>query len=299
MKNYAFFIALFVCLSCSKSLEIPEEETCKVEFRLQLSPEILPFPTTKAMPGGDPDEPSLSTPNGLFNRLEYTLYIDEHPAAIKSLSLDPSYEDFGQYMYEELPRGRYKASFLAHSAGSAERNQNIVTFPLMKDVFFKQITFEMDGKTDIAKEVQLDRMVSRVEFVATDAVPDSVVRLLINAKQIYNAFDLFTGVATEDFMLYNKEHLLSKLEKQNKSGNKHTFYTFVPAGKTIEEASLIALTQNNDTTRHRQVSHIPIAINRLIRYTGSLYSPDISGATFDLSITDNGAWADSTDIILE
>lgn len=299
MKNYVFFALLLLGMSCAKKDDVEPEKLQNIQFRLELSPEILPFSPLRAIPSGGPTDPRVSGEHALFNRLEYLLYRDNDPTPIKRETFKPSDEDFGHYVYDKFKKGTYTACFMAHSAGEVTLNNNNITFSTLEDMFYRRITFVVDGKADITKDVLLERIVSRVEFVATDNVPEEVARLILKVRQVYNTFNIYTGVTSKEHTQLTKEQVFTPQEKQAGKKNKHQFYTLVPEGSTIDECHLLSLSNGGDTIRLRSVKDIPIAMNRLIRYKGVLYSPDTPEGTFEISVHDNGAWADSTEIVLE
>lgn len=299
MRSYLLLSILFLCISCTKNNDTLLNSSCQVQFKLQLSPEILLFGSPKSIPLLDPDEPYINSPERFYDRLEYVLYANDDVEPLKRISLNPSNEDFGSYVYDELKKGTYTACFLAHSSGVLVPEKNYMTFPYINDMFYQKVKFQIDGKTDITKEVVLQRIVSCVEFAATDAIPTDVARVHIGASQVYNRFNIFTGEVSADFIPFKREQIFNQDDKLSKKRKSHRFFTLVPTGKFIDKGSITALKASSDTTRHQTVAQIPIQNNRLIRYKGVLYTPATSGTTFEISIADNGAWADSTVIILE
>lgn len=283
----------------TEAIESPKFHS--VLYHIQLDPEVLPIDYTKAMPVNPIPEPTAkSEPSetGLYNTLEYILYKYGDPKPIRKIQQHIDDEDFGSFVYDSLEAGSYTACFIAHSSPDVSFNDNTFLFNTMGDIFFIRQPFEVDGKEDKTVDIVLKRIVSRVEFVAIDDVPERVTHFTMNILPIYNQIHLLDGIVNELSAPTLFAYSFTEEEKQKGVKNKHLFYTFVPAETTIRQIELTSYSATEDTVRYRKVENIPIGINKLIRYTGTLYTPGTSDLTFDLSIQDGGAWEDTTNIVL-
>ncbi|WP_139785147.1 hypothetical protein [Parabacteroides sp. Marseille-P3160] len=303
MRKYVLYLSFLSILLFSCRHDSPEEITPAlhaIQFRVRLSPEILPF-QTRSMPENSIPEPTVeneSTENELYNTLEYALYKPGDTIPLRKIEQQTGEEDFGSFLYDSLEAGSYTACFLAYSSPKVFlEGNNAFRFDQMGDAFFLKKAIEVDGKEDQTIDITLQRIVSRVEFAAIDDVPPSVSRFTINVSPVYNRFHLLDGPsAAEPATLFS--HLFTPEEKKKGVKNIHAFFTFVPNGETIHQVELAALTTTGDTVHYRKVEAVPIAANKLIRYTGTLYTPGTTENTFEISIEDGGAWADTTHIIL-
>lgn len=87
-------------------------------------------------------------------------------------------------------------------------------------------------------------------------------------------------------------------EDIGKKDNIHSFYTFLPPEQEKLEIHTEAFAINEELIRERVVKNIQPQMNKIIRYSGRLYSKSESDDTFMLSIFNNGAWSDTTTVNL-
>lgn len=297
------FVYLLCFAACSQST--PEPETIRkkysVQFHIQPAPEILPFQPTKSIPGGIPPEPGTSTPEGggdatrLFTQIEYIVYDKESSEQIhKKQFTEDGNEDFGTFLYDEFESGSYTICILAHSVEDVSFAGNTVNFDNVSDAFFATREINIDGSQDQTVEIVLHRIVSRVEFVATDDIPQPAAQLHLQISGLYNTFNFFTGETGNTPSEHSLQYSFTATDKLNSSKHKTSFLTLVPAGipASIKEVTLETLDSDNYPLYTQTLKNIPLYVNRTTRYTGTLFPTGLINGTFELSVENNGAWGE-------
>lgn len=295
------FVYLLCFAACSQSTPEPEviRQKCSVQFYIQPTPEIVPFQPTKSIPGGIPPEPGTSTPEGdgeasrLFTQIEYVVYDKESSEQIhKKQFTEDGNEDFGTFLYDEFEPGSYTVCMLAHSAQDISFADNTVNFDNISDTFFATREINIDGSQDQTVEIILRRIVSRVEFVATDDIPQPATLFHLQISGLYNTFDLLTGEAGNTPSEHSIQYRFTATDKLNNSKYKTSFLTLVPAGTpaSIKEVTLETLDSDNNPLYTQTLKNIPLYANRTTRYTGTLFPTGLINGTFELSVENNGAW---------
>ena len=162
-------------------------------------------------------------------------------------------------------------------------------FSKVSDTFHLFLTQEVQTGERIIKDITLQRIVGKIEFISTDAVPKNLKSFTINVSNYQNKIDLTTGNGISQNTPYTQTDTFndSDIGKTNFS---HSFFTFIPAPEFMLKAHLSAKNQINEVTREREVNDILPLINHIIRYTGILYTPKESDDTFTLDILNGGKW---------
>ena len=162
-------------------------------------------------------------------------------------------------------------------------------FSKVSDTFHLFLTQEVQTGERIIKDITLQRIVGKIEFISTDAVPKNLKSFTINVSNYRNKIDLTTGNGISQNTPYTQTDTFndSDIGKTNFS---HSFFTFIPAPEFMLKAHLSAKNQINEVTREREVNDILPLINHIIRYTGILYTPKESDETFTLDILNDGKW---------
>ena len=270
-----------------------------VRFHIGLEQEEVPFPATKAMPSNDIPDPSAAgqpptevTEGELYNRIDYIVYGEENPEQpFRHRTFTRSDPDFS-IIYDSLPPGNYQICFLAHSDAGLTVSGQEADFSRVMDTFHRLHSIEIAAGEEVTQDITLERIVSKVEFVSRDAVPDDLAHFTINVDQYQHRIDLTTGAGVSSGETH-ATHYAFQAADAGKAGFTHAFFTFVALDETPLSARLTAVDQAGETTRERTVADIRPIRNRIIRYTGILYTPRVSDDTFTLSIMNDGSW-DST-----
>lgn len=313
MRKKVFFALACVlyltdCDSSSPEEVIPQTKFFPVQFSIQMEKEILSFPTTRSMPDNVIPEPTVSKAgendaelNELCSTIEYVVFKDEEiPTLIKHkhLTYDPTDLDADfSCIYDSLPQGDYKFHFLAHNSKNAVLSGSTFSFDSISDTFHEMLSLHIGVAEIINKDISLQRIVSRIEFMATDSVSDILKQFDMEIDGISNQLDITTGqgIKTPDKQILSYTFKNEEIGEVNKV---HSFYTFIPPTDNKIAVHLSAIAKNDEPIRERQIDNIIPEKNKIIRYKGRLYSRSESDDTFQISIYNNGEWEEITDVEL-
>ncbi len=296
-KTIWAFAGLIGFLSCQPSDTVPppeEANTIPLHFVLRLNEEVLPF-STKGMPPFDLPEPVplKSTPEpeadekevgDVCRVIEYIVYDNGQPAdTLRHRRFLRGEDDYG-IVYDSLPEGRYTIAFLAHSSTHTEVTDQVMQFDEVTDTFWKKTNLQVARGAEISQSVILERIVSRIEFTTKETVPENLKNFHLTSAPQYNRVDVLTGTGLAAGTPYVLSHLFTE-EEQGAANLSFGFLSFVPGtGDPLLSITLVAEdTAGADRYRQTVPSVKPLA-NRLVRYTGYLFTPPASGDTFHLSI---------------
>ena len=194
-------------------------------------------------------------------------------------------------IYDSLPNGNYQICLLANNSETVNRENSLCYFDRVTDTFWQQLALTIEPASEINESVELQRIVSRIEFMATDPVHDRLKQFDYEIGAKANAVDLFSGQGTEA----DQPILFSDLFTADMIGELnhiHGFYTFLSGSGQRMQAVLTATDFQDEVIRQREIREIRPEQNKIIRYKGRLYSRSESDDTFQISIFDNGAWSE-------
>ncbi|WP_165154652.1 hypothetical protein [Parabacteroides sp. ZJ-118] len=311
-KELVAIACLFCFCGCNRTeKEVPAPDLhvklSPVQFTIGLQKEILPFPVTKSIPElnipepisqnpdaeEDPSTPEID-PDHLYNRIDYIVYQSGNPdILVKHRQFTPQDPDF-TIIYDSLPPGNYHVCFLAHSDRNISVSGQTALFSKVSDTFHLFLTQEVQAGESIIKDITLQRIVSKIEFISTDAVPEFLKSLTINVSNYQNEIDLTSGNGISRNTPYTQTYTFNDSDI-GKTRFTHSFFTFIPAPGSMLEAHLSAQNQRNEVTRERAVNDIQPLMNHIIRYTGLLYTPRVSDDTFTLDVVNGGKWEGTID----
>ena len=298
-------------LSCSTEnespfVDIPTTPTAQripVKFQLDLAKEVLPFPQTKAMPsldigepiskaeeeGGtsptDPTTPDIAT-NEYYQYLEYIVYAEDATTPLKRSRFDVQDEETAGItasVVDSLLPGSYHFCFLAHSDPQVTFNEQTATFTKVGDTFHLYESMDIDEGAEVIETFKLKRIVSRIEFVSTDQVAENLASLQIKVDNYPYAIDLTTGIGRSSNSRYTQTDIFTE-EQRGKASQTHSFFSFQLAAGEQLAIELTATDRNGNTTRVRENITSSPEWNRIIRYTGVLYTPKVSEDNFQIEI---------------
>ena len=227
--------------------------------------EIVSFPT-RSIPNNVIPEPTVSKAgesdaelNEICSTIEYVVFKNEDTPALikhKQFTYDPTDLDADfSCIYDSLPQGDYKFYFLAHNSKNAVLSGSTFSFDSISDTFYEMISLNIDVAEITNKDVSLQRIVSRIEFMATDSVSDILKQFDMEIDGISNQLDIATG---QGIKIPDKQ-ILSYTFKNNEIGevNKvHSFYTFIPPTDNKIAVRLSAIAKNDEPIRERQIDNI-------------------------------------------
>ena len=315
MRKKAYFVlgCMLYLTGCSNNPSLeeiinPQTEFFPVQFSIQMEKEIMSFPSTRSMPDNAIPEPSVSKAgdedaelNELCSTIEYVVFKDEEiPAFIKhkQFTYNPTDLDADfSCIYDSLPQGDYKFYFLAHNSNNAALSGSTFSFDSISDTFYEMLSLNIGVADVVNRDISLQRIVSRVEFMATDSVSDILKQFDMEIDGISNQLDISTGqgIKTPDKQILSYTFKDDEIGEVNKI---HSFYTFIPATDNKIAVRLSAIAKNDEPIRERQINNIIPEKNKIIRYKGRLYSRSESDDTFQISIYNNGKWEVTPDVEL-
>lgn len=312
-KNYWAFLCLLCILGCDDPQVVttdPEVEHYPVRFAVQLTEEILSFPETRAMPPLNIPEPvARKTEDNekgeitdFCNTIEYIVFKEgdtKTPVRRSVFEPDPLDldEDFG-IINDSLPPGNYQIVFLAYSSCETTLEDNILTFNKITDTFHRTYSLNVGAKQIINENISLYRIVSKIEFVSTDAIPDNAKNFAMNIWGRPSQLDVLTGQGLYNPVETTLDYTFSTIDIGLKPAV-HSFFTFVPEDEEKLDVILKAFGSEDEILREREVNGVAPIANHIIRYTGRLYTPSPSDEKFILNIYDNGEWENTNENELE
>lgn len=271
-----------------------------VQFSVQLQKEILPFSSTRSMPPNTvpepviPDEENSEKEVGdLCSRIEYVVFSQDDPGKPirhRTYNID-SGEDFG-IVYDTLAAGNYQVCFLAHSSKEALFSENIFSFDEVSDSFYHSASFTTGPSETTSESISLERVIGRIEFCASDPVPDEIKTFELSIENYPGLFNIQTGKGVLFSDLYLQAHQF-KPDEMQQPDTSHSFLSFIPEGETRVSVTLTSTDVNDAVMRKRTIPNILPIRNKTIRYTGVLYTPpktEEPDNTFQLTIEENGKW---------
>lgn len=284
-----FLCTLSGCTPLTDETSFTAATSYPIQFHIDFREETLPFPATKSMPEQTIPEPEAyksAGTTGTCNRLEYVVYKDGETVPLKNRHYTENDPDFG-IVYDSLPEGNYQIGFLAHSSPHpALSEENVFSFDSISDTFFLWKEIEIHAGDEISPDITLERIVSRIEFVANDEVPAHLGQFDMKIARYTDRFSLFPqqGIVASDTVV------LSRIYTANEAGRKntvHAFYCFIPPQEETVGVRLEARNAEKETYYARDLEISP-RLNKIIRYTGRLYTVPFSDDSFVPEI--NGEW---------
>ena len=169
----------------------------------------------------------------------------------------------------------------------------MMTFPKIEDTFWGndelEVTAEEKEKTTT---VELTRAIAGIEFKATDAVPSNIYQFTVASSGFYNTLSILDGSVGSNLIEIPYSYLFKSEDYAADKRINHIIYTLAPeSGEAqINEMFIAAKEKEGLIIRQKQINNIPIYRNRITRYTGTLYTPNITDTQFTLTI--NKEWGE-------
>ena len=299
----AMLLLLSACYSSEEMEERNLSSNVKVQFHIQPIAEISNFPSTKSIPDGTPAEPGYTKGGGegqetnpvdnstLFSHIEFFVYSEASELLhSESYSKAGGDDDFGAYINTSLAPGTYTACILAHSDNSVTKEGNVVSFTKIGDSYYAKVNFTISPNDEnFSKDVTLNRIVAKVEFVSTDYVPSYISGFQIDVAGQYHKFNMLNGAAESATTTLTLNPTIESAHHVTTFRGTHEFFTFVPSSENAKVTTAVLKSLKEGTSvRTREIKDIPIYVNRITRYTGTLYTPGEIGAQFELTV--NSDW---------
>lgn len=299
--KFIIWVSLLALLSCQpsekESVIIEEDKLFPVEFSLTLKEEIMPFPGTRSIPSLDIPEPTAQTKGDeeekelqeLCCSIEYIVFKDGEDTPCRNITFTKEDLDFG-IISDQFQQGEYNIYIIAHNSPDAEISGTTLKFDEISDTFYYFHYLEVMPENDHSETITLYRVVSKIEFVSTDKVPENAKEFTIQLENYPYQLDLITGhgiIPEEPSPIFT----YSLTEHIGETGLTHAFFSFVTEEETDITAELKTIDTSDEILRERTVTGITPITNHIIRYKGRLYTPSHSDDEFTITIDENGQWA--------
>ena len=183
------------------------------------------------------------------------------------------YEDFATPTLR-LPYGNHDVYFVGHCSGSAGYNHNESTarFDDVKDTFVGIVYLEVDASTDTEQNVELDRCVYYLQFVAEDEVPLNAAIARIEVTNYHNTMCWLDGYARGESTTLSKEIQIDHSIHESSWG----IYGF-----TLEETDMVSASitfyddQLNELSRQSK-DDVPVTRQYITNLKGNLFAKKTS-----------------------
>lgn len=300
LKIYTIATLLLMFGCAENELPVPEKSKTLIPLQFEIEPERseMPFSRTKSMPALNIPEPIAHNKGEqqpepaegeLYNTIDYVVYKRGNSnELIKKRQFKLGDPDFN-IIYDSLPEGNYNICFLAHSDRSISISGQSAQFSKVSDAFHLALQQDVKAGERIVKDINLKRIVSKIEFVSNDAVSEQMKEFSINVENYQDKIDLISGLGISNGKSFTSSYIF-KPSEVGKRGMSHSFMTFVPANSSKLTASITAKDKLGAIRRSWKVDDLTPIANKTIRYTGILYTPKVSDDTFTIDIINSGAW---------
>lgn len=304
MKKVLISVAcslIFAGCSMESSEEVKvRQDLNPVRFSVQFDKEILSFPSTKSIPGF-PAEPAASKSGDetieltdLCSAIEYVVFsVDGTDTTnVRQRRFLKTDDDFG-IVYDSLPKGKYIFTFMAHSSPGITLDGRIMSFDKVTDTFYKRLDLTVEPASSVQEDILLERIVSRIDFYATDQVKPSLTRFDAKVSNRGDKVNVVTGCGISNPTEFVLSHIFAAADQTNKP--LHSFFAFPDVDSTRISATLLAY-EGENVIRQRTINDINPQRNKILRYSGRLYSRAESDDQFTIAIYGNGEWGETTEV---
>jgi hypothetical protein len=285
MKKFVLGI-LAACLllsSCSKD-DTPKPTDLKHEVKFTVSPfsqEITDISYAK----------SLSTSIGY---LEYIVY-NSNGVKVNRISQTSADANFG-VISDQLISGTYTIIILgtkdAPNICDDTNTDCANVYGKTCDSFYKQLTITVD-KENISQNIVLDRIVSYLETVITDAIPSNAKKIVLNVENECGSFFLLEGgqPGRKGFVNIEKNVGTADVGTTNFTLGSFVLNTIDPLIVNIR-----AYDADNKVIAAKKVSNVTCVKNKKIILKGKLFDGITTPPSQSFSITVNDTFLDPTTI---
>ena len=207
----------------------------------------------------------------LCSRISFAVFRDGEK--VKWVNQTQTSADFGSAAFS-LPEGEYELVIIAHNCdGTATiSSPEKITFPnnIVSDTFFYYGTFTV-GDEQTTLDLMLSRAVAMVRLSLTDAIPEGVRQM-----KFYYTGGSSTFSASAGYGCVNSKQTVKMDVKQDMVGEPSTWelYTLPHADNGELKLTISALDANGNTLYEKELDDVPITINAITTYTGTLFGTD-------------------------
>ena len=189
---------------------------------------------------------------------------DSDPSAAKS---------FPQFSVT-LPYGRYKVLVLGYNGSRAcnVASLNHVSWEgnYVPNTFLYYDEFTLDENTSLSTDVTLRRVVAAFRVTAEDAIPAQLRKVRFVNTAGGTVLDATTGFASTNSG--RTSEIVVPSDSIGKQGVSFTTYLFLPTEETSGHCTVQALDGDETAFAVKQFNDVPLRINYLTEWNGSLFS---------------------------
>jgi hypothetical protein len=156
------------------------------------------------------------------------------------------------------------------------------------DTFYKDYEITItSGTSSGSRNVALDRVVTKLKLVISDAIPDGASTLNITPTTWYYALNYQTGAPAS---AASSQAIVINIPASNigKTGIDASVYGFSSSTEWNTNVAVSCKAANNDVLGSASLTDVPLVRNRVTEYTGPLFGD--SGA---MTVSLNTAWDDA------
>ena len=282
-KNILFTLALMLTAmlfsACEKGYTVeevitPDDPLGNIILRVK-SIEMIPFENTTR---------ATTTMEQLCNRLQFAVFKDG--VKVKNVSQQQGDANFGETTLT-LDEGEYQLVVMGHSCiGTATiTDLEKITFPNNKvtDSFYYYGTFTVGGNQQTL-ELELRRAVAMLRFSLSKPLASSIKQLKFYYTGGSSTFSAITGYGSVN----SKQ---TEIRDVANSQNTFEIYTFPHAQTGQLKVTITALDANGTEIAETIMEDIPVEINKISRYEGSLFEGAETSASPSFIVKADGEWA--------
>lgn len=193
-----------------------------------------------------------------------------------------TYTTFGEFSLS-LPMGSYAMVVLAQGL-SAEETTLALTGPTsatfggnpIRETFTAIQTVDINGTEAVDISTTLNRIVSKLQVVSSDNRVAGANKVRMTFAAGGKAFNPTTGLATENSGFSNTVTTSTAAGEISRSNS----YLFLTTDEQTMNVTIETLDDNDNVLLSKTVADVPFKRNRVTVLTGSLYTNDSVGASF-------------------
>ena len=263
-----FAACLLLFAACEKPLVLADSDDDATVHNLFISVggfNVMPFDVTRV----SADLKAHCT------RLNFVVY--QNGKKVQGVNQVASQVDFGQVALA-VDEGQYDVLVLAHSANGnpAVSDPEKIQFTNddgFTDTFFcyDKVSVSGEGST---MEVVLDRCTAMFRLITTDNVPDNVARMRFYYTGGSGALDAKTGYGCVNSKQVTFFDISSDMHGKPL---RLEAYTFPKSDSSTLKVLIQAYDSNNVILFERELSDVPIQMNRVTEYTGRFFDSSANG----------------------
>ena len=203
-------------------------------------------------------------------------------------------EDFGMPTLS-LAIGTHHIYFVASrgTGTTIDTDARTLAFGNVRDTFWKDYEITItSGTTSSSRQVALDRIVTKLKVIFTDAIPTGAATFNITPSQWFYGIDYTTGEPTAAETGLNIPVAIPSTEIGNANVSVN-IYGFSPATQWQTDIAVNCKAADNSLLGSATIANAPFVRNRVSEYSGPLFSDSGSmtlSLNTDWSTSYTGSW---------